>query len=88
MSDAKCAMKIYGYKNEEQSSGFVEPAELAEITLVASPQELRKIAQFINAAADGIETLGSAWEHEHLSDKHKEFTSSPHFVIYNPETGT
>lgn len=80
-------MKIYGYKNEEQTSTVVEPAELAEITLVASPEELRKIAAFIISAANGMEARGSSWEHEHLSDKHKEFRNSPHFVIFNPETG-
>jgi hypothetical protein len=84
MSGIVNEMKIYGYKNEEDSD-IVEPAELAEITLVASPEELRKIARFITDAADGMEARGRKWGHEHLSDKYKEFKSSPHFVIYNPE---
>lgn len=85
MSDTVNVMKIYGYKNEEGNSDAVVPTELAEITLVASPEELRKVAKFIIGVADGMEERGREWEHEHLSDKYKEFRSSPHFVIYNPE---
>ena len=78
-------MKIYGYKNEGFNSGDIEPFELAEITLVANADELRKIANFIEAAAKGIEKRGRNWEHEHLSDKFREFQSSPHFVVFNAE---
>jgi hypothetical protein len=34
-----------------------------------------------------MEQRGANWEHEHLSDKDKSFSDSPHFVIYNPEAG-
>ena len=78
-------MKIFGYKDEGLSPDKIEPSELAEITLVANAEELRKIARFIDAAANGMETLGKNWEHEHLSDKFHEFKSSPHFVVFNPE---
>jgi hypothetical protein len=30
---------------------------------------------------------GTDWEHEHLSDKYKEFKASPHFVVFNPDLG-
>ncbi len=78
-------MKIYGYK-DDGSAEVTEPSELAEITLVANPDELRKIAKFIESAAEGMEKQ-KGWEHEHLSDKFKEFTTSPHFVVFNPESG-
>lgn len=78
-------MKLYGYKNGERDSEDIEPSELAEITLVANADELRKIARFIEAAAEGIENRGKDWEHEHLSDKYREFENSPHFVVFNPE---
>ena len=78
-------MKIFGYKDKGLSPDKIEPSELAEITLVANAEELRKIARFIDAAADGMETLGKNWEHEHLSDKFHVFESSPHFVVFNPE---
>ena len=78
-------MKIFGYKNEGLNPGDIEPSELAEITLVANADELRKISKFIEAAAEGIENRGENWEHEHLSDKFKEFQASPHFVVFNAE---
>ncbi len=78
-------MKIFGYKDDGIDRSGIQPAELAEITLLASPVELRKIAVFLNACADGMEARGRDWEHEHLSDRVKEFESSPHFVVFNPE---
>lgn len=78
-------MKIYGYKDKGLSPDKIEPSELAKITLVANADELRKIAKFIEAAAEGIEKRGENFEHEHLSDKFKEFQSSPHFVVFNEE---
>ncbi|WP_422656609.1 Imm32 family immunity protein [Noviherbaspirillum sp.] len=78
-------MKIFGYKDEELNPADIRPAELAEITLHASPAELRKIAAFLNTCADGMEAMGRNWEHEHLSDRMKEFDSAPHFVVFNPE---
>jgi hypothetical protein len=78
-------MKIFGYKDEGLDPSEIRSAELAEITLVATPAELRKIANFLDACADGMETRGKTWEHEHLSDRVKEFESSPHFVVFNPE---
>jgi hypothetical protein len=68
-------MKIFGYGDGAE----IRPAELCEITLQASPVELRKIAAFLDACADGMETRGKNWEHDHLSDKVKEFRGAPHF---------
>ncbi|WP_136420076.1 hypothetical protein [Herbaspirillum sp. ST 5-3] len=78
-------MKIFGYEAGGGDGAEIRPAALDEITLQASPAELRKIAAFLNACADGIETRGKDWEHEHLSDRVKEFEGSPHFVVFNPE---
>jgi hypothetical protein len=80
-------MKLYGYATGTDEPEQVVPSELAEITLVASPDELRAIATFLLAAADGMEKRGKNWEHEHLADKHKEFHNSPHFVVFNPDVG-
>ncbi|MFZ6775562.1 Imm32 family immunity protein [Undibacterium sp. Ji83W] len=79
-------MKIYGYKNTELAPEHIVPDELAEITLLASAQELRKIASFILSAADDMERKNSNWEHRHLSDADKSFEGSPHFIVYNPST--
>lgn len=77
--------KLYGYKDVDLLPEEVSPAELAEITLLAGPAELRQIAAFLLQAAEGIEAKGKDWEHEHLSDRMPEFKGSPHLVVYNPE---
>ena len=78
-------MKIYGYLDQGVEAEHIAPAELAEITLVAVPSELRRIAKFLENCAAGMESRGKSWEHEHLSDKDKYFSDSPHFVVFNPE---
>ena len=80
-------MKIHGYADEGLGNDETVPSELAEITLVASPEELRRIARFLEHCATGIEARGKSWEHEHLSDKDRYFKYSPHFVVFNPECG-
>jgi len=79
------AMKLYGYKDEGLPIEAIESSELAEITLVASPDELRKISAFLAAAANDMETMGSNYGHEHLADKQPGFAQSPHFVVFNLE---
>ena len=78
-------MKLYGYADEGLEIEEIKSVELAEITLVATPDELRKIARFLEACASGIEAQGKVWEHEHLSDKDRYFEGSPHFVVFNAE---
>lgn len=79
-------MKLFGYPEESRISESTTPDELAEVTLVASPEELRKMAQFFEAVAREMEAQGNMWEHEHLSDRYSEFRQSPHFIIFNPDT--
>ena len=78
-------MKLFGYAIGSASPELIIPDELAEITLIANPRELRTIASFLLAAAEGMEKRGADWEHEHLSDQYKEFQNSPHFIVFNPE---
>jgi hypothetical protein len=78
-------MKIYGYTNDGSGQQDISPSDLTEITLVASPNELRAIAKFMEAAARGMEERGKNWEQEHLSDKYPEFKSSPQFVVSTPQ---
>jgi hypothetical protein len=78
-------MKIYGYKDEGLAIEEIQSEELAEITLVATPEELRKISRFIESAANEIEQWGRGFSHEHLSDKQPGFKNSPHFVVFNPD---
>jgi hypothetical protein len=74
-------MKLYGYANEGLAPEEIVPATLAEITLCAAPDELRKIAAFLESCAAEMERMGVAYDHVHLSDRVKEFEASPHFVV-------
>lgn len=78
-------MKIHGYAVEGLRIEDIAPAKLAEITLVATSEELRRITRFLENCASGIETGGKSWEHEHLSDRDRYFAGSPHFVVFNPD---
>lgn len=78
-------MKISGYSDLGLPIDEIISSELAEITILASPGELRKIASFLNSAAEAMEQLGSNYSHLHLSDKQDGFTNSPHFTVFNSE---
>jgi hypothetical protein len=74
-------VKIHGYADRGLPIERVVSDELAEITLVASPMELRRIAEFLTRGAATMEQMGAAYGHQHLSDWDRSFESSPHFVI-------
>ena len=73
-------MKLYGYSDENIPSDVV-PVSLAEVTLCATPIELRRMAEFLSSCATEMESMGSIYDHVHLSDRLKEFKQSPHFVV-------
>lgn len=73
-------IKFWGYPKRAD-----EAVELSEVTLMASPKQLREIAAFLLYAAEDIERHGINWEHEHLSDKAKGFRSSPSFIVFNSQ---
>jgi hypothetical protein len=79
-------MKIYGYPDRGLPAEAVVPDSLAEITLAASPAELRRIAEFLVNGAATMERKGSKYSHEHLADWDHSFEASPHFVIAPPES--
>ncbi len=72
-------MKIYGYSNNEDSL-----LELAETTISASPNELRTIAEFLMACADGIEQDSNNWEHDHYKSNSLK-DSEPDLIVFNSE---
>jgi hypothetical protein len=76
-------MRFFGYPKRTD-----EPTELSEVTLIASPKQLRKIAAFLLNAADGIEQRGMGWEHEHLADKVPGFRGAPGFIVFNQQHAT
>lgn len=73
-------MHIYGYAKDRPIETVV-PELLAEITLNASPGELRAMSKFLRDCADEMDRMGSEYDHVHLSDRMREFEASPHFVV-------
>lgn len=80
-------MNIYGYTDEGLPIEQIEPRALAEITLVATPEELRSMASFLASAAEAMERMGADYSHEHLADRRQGFGDSPHFVVSRPRSG-
>lgn len=74
-------MKLYGYTDAELPIEEIVPKSLGEVTLCATPTELRKMSDFFIFCASEMERIGSKYDHIHLSDKYKEFEGSPHFVL-------
>lgn len=74
-------MKIFGYCIESEQAREVGPRELAEISLVATADELRRIAVFLADAADSMDRMGSTYDHEHLCDRQPGFEESPQIVV-------
>lgn len=80
--------KIFGYSDKGLPIEEITSEELAEITLVASASDLREIGSFLQHAAEEIESKGSSFGHLHLSDLKPIFKSSPHFVVFQPESSS
>jgi len=76
-------LKISGYEIGDIPIEEIKFIDLAEITVEATPEELRKIANFLNTAADNMEKMGRSYDHEHLGDKQPGFQDSPHFTVFN-----
>jgi hypothetical protein len=75
-------MKLFGYVDQGLDVEHIVPSALAEVTLCASPQELRRMAEFLLACASEMERMGGSYDHVHLGDRMKEFDEvSPHFVV-------
>lgn len=74
-------MHIYGYETTDQPIDTIIPASLAEVTLNATPEELRAIAEFLLHCADEMDRMGKEFDHIHLADRKREFETSPHLVV-------
>jgi hypothetical protein len=74
-------MKISGYSDEGLPIEQIVHSELAEITLSATPGELRRMAEFFAYCASEMDRMGTTYDHLHLSDRMKEFRESPHLVL-------
>ena len=75
-------MKIFGYPDQPDDLKHVAPQQLAEITLCATPSELRRLSEFLSSCAIEMDRMGDSYNHLHLGDQMREFNnSSPHFVV-------
>jgi hypothetical protein len=74
-------MQLHGYPDQGLPIEKIVPAQLAEVTLVATAAELRRIAEFLSFCATEMERMGTTYDHVHLSDHMKDFRSSPQFVV-------
>ena len=74
-------MKLFGYADSDLPPEEITPSTLAEVTLCASPKELRAMAKFLTHCAAEMERMGEGYDHIHLSDQIRQFRESPHFVV-------
>ena len=74
-------MKAYGYPQGKplNEDGLTE---LEEISLSASPEQLRELSSFLLIAASEMESLGESYDHIHMQDKSDMWKASwPDIVI-------
>jgi len=81
-------MKFWGYSNQDKQSGKDVPSAMAEITLMAHPDELRQIANFLRDTANEMERHGKHFGHEHLADRMCGFSDAPQLIVCPPDTSS
>jgi len=72
-------MKGFGYA--QGNDGLL--LEMAEMSIVAAPNELRDTANFLLKCADNIEADPDGWEHGHLTDEYEEYADCVDIVVSN-----
>lgn len=75
-------MQLSGYANTGLPIEQVVHSELAEVTLCATPAELRRMAEFFSFCANEMDRMGSGYDHLHLADRISEFEDSPHLTVF------
>ncbi len=79
-------MRIQGHSQKDADRpDFQFGEQLVEVSLEATPAELREMAAFLNEAANRMDSLGERYFHEHLADLKPGFQGSPHFVVFNSD---
>ena len=87
ISNPRNVLKLYGYAETDKSPEEIVPETLAEVTLVARPDELRRVAKFLEFCANEMERMGEVYDHVHLSDRDRSFEGSPHLVVARDDYG-
>ena len=76
-------MKLYGYSDGYREEDDPKLHTLGEVTLSASPEELKKIAKFLIKTASEMEQYGTDFGHEHLSDFDNTFSYQRDIIVTN-----
>ena len=71
-------MKGFGYHRRDDGSPDIE---LREVTFVGTPDEIRRIAHFLEWAADEMARYGEKFGHRHLRDKWRKWNETHVDVI-------
>jgi hypothetical protein len=69
---------LYGYR---QGSEVGSPLRLREVTIAADAASIRRIARFLQFAADQLEKFGYRFGHEHLCDFDRSLGNAPSLVV-------
>ena len=77
-------MKICGHGQPLPRAG-IDFVDLEEITINATPAEVRAFAAFLAHVADEMERMGGDYGHLHLADVQDGFDASPHVTVFRPE---
>jgi len=73
-------MKVFGYSKEKSGSLL----EMAEVSFLADPEQLRQVARLLLKAADQIEAGGKAFDHLQLRDEWRGWNANlPDVVVVN-----
>ncbi|RKZ73501.1 MAG: hypothetical protein DRR19_30935 [Candidatus Parabeggiatoa sp. nov. 1] len=76
--------KFYGYSRDNNED---TPTELGEVSVLAEPELLNSLGQFILSCASEIEVdKKTKWEHRHFRDVCSHLSPQcPDFIIVNPQ---
>jgi hypothetical protein len=69
---------MYGHRT---NSDEAQPMGLDEVTIAAAPATLRRLAVFLNHAADRMGTHGPDYGHEHFQDFDSMAPETPTFIV-------
>ena len=74
-------MKIRAFGYARNDAAAAAPTELREVTIVAEPTVLRRIASHLAQSADEIERLGESFDHSHLQREWPEWQKEDADVV-------
>lgn len=79
-------MKGFGYCRDDDESLVME---LREMTLVGTPDEIRRVARFLKSTADEMERFDTSFGHRHLRDTWRDWNESHvDVIVATPVSGT